>query len=143
VANVGFLGLGIMGAPMTLRLIRAGHRLTVWSHNRDKAAQFPAANHCALAETPVQVARQSEVVFLRVGDCAMSREVILGENGLIWTAKPGAMIVDCSTISPMASKEIAVELARTEIRFLDAPCTGSKAGAETGTLSFMVGGAVG
>jgi 3-hydroxyisobutyrate dehydrogenase-like beta-hydroxyacid dehydrogenase len=125
---------------MTLRLIRAGHRLTVWSHNRDKAAQFAAANHCSLADTPAHVAQQSEVVFLCVGDSAMSREVIVGENGLIRTAKPGSMIVDCSTISPMVSQEIAVELARKEIRFLDAPCTGSKAGAETGTLSFMVGG---
>ncbi len=139
-ANVGFLGLGIMGAPMTLRLIRAGHRLTVWSHNREKAAQFAAANPCALVDTPAHVAQQSEVVFLCVGDSAMSREVILGENGLIRTAKPGSMIVDCSTISPMVSKEIAAELARKEIRFLDAPCTGSKAGAETGTLSFMAGG---
>jgi 3-hydroxyisobutyrate dehydrogenase-like beta-hydroxyacid dehydrogenase len=125
---------------MTLRLIQAGHRLTVWSHNRDKAARFAAANRCALADTPADVAQQSEAIFLCVGDTEMSREVVLGENGLIRTAKPGAMIVDCSTISPMVSIEIAAELSRKEIRFLDAPCTGSKAGAETGALSFMVGG---
>lgn len=125
---------------MTLRLIQAGHRLTVWSHNREKAARFQKANGCELAETPAEVARSSDVVFLCVGDTEMSREVILGSSGLIRTARPGSLIIDCSTISPMASREIAAELNRKQIRFLDAPCTGSKVGAETGALSFMVGG---
>ncbi|MBS1798397.1 MAG: NAD(P)-dependent oxidoreductase [Acidobacteria bacterium] len=138
--NIGFLGLGIMGAPMTLRLIQAGHHLTVWSHNCEKAARFAKANACELADTPAEVARNSDVIFLCVGDTKMSREVILGASGLIRTARPGSLIVDCSTISPMVSKKIAVELGSKQIRFLDAPCTGSKAGAETGTLSFMVGG---
>ncbi|HEY8997401.1 MAG TPA: NAD(P)-dependent oxidoreductase [Edaphobacter sp.] len=138
--NIGFLGLGIMGTPMTLRLIQAGHRLTVWSHTREKAERFAQANGCDLAETPADVARNSDVIFLCVGDTEMSREAIFGASGLIQTARPGSLIVDCSTISPMASKEFAVELALRQIRFLDAPCTGSKAGAETGTLSFMVGG---
>ncbi|QNI35332.1 NAD(P)-dependent oxidoreductase [Edaphobacter albus] len=138
--NIGFLGLGIMGAPMTLRLIQAGHHLTVWSHNREKVTRFAKANGCELADTPAEVARNSDVIFLCVGNTEMSREVILGASGLIRTARPGSLIVDCSTISPMVSKEIAVELGSKQIRFLDAPCTGSKVGAETGTLSFMVGG---
>lgn len=129
-----------MGTPMALRLLQAGHRLTVWSHNLEKAARFAQANDCALAETPAEVARNSDVIFLCVGDTGMSREVIFGASGLIQTARPGSLIVDCSTISPMASKEFAAELGLRQIRFLDAPCTGSKAGAETGTLSFMVGG---
>jgi 3-hydroxyisobutyrate dehydrogenase-like beta-hydroxyacid dehydrogenase len=139
-ANIGFLGLGIMGMPMTLRLIKAGHRLTVWSHSFDKAQRFAKENGCDLASTPAEVARKSETIFICVGDTAMSRDVILGENGLVEAAQPDCLIVDCSTISPTASKEIAVELGKRQIRFLDAPCTGSKAGAESGTLSFMIGG---
>jgi 3-hydroxyisobutyrate dehydrogenase-like beta-hydroxyacid dehydrogenase len=139
-ANVGFLGLGIMGEPMTRRLIGAGHRLTVWSHNHEKASRFSQSYQCALADSPADVAVGSETVFVCVGDTAMSQEVIVGEHGLIKTARAGSLIVDCSTISPMASKGIATALAEKGIRFLDAPCTGSKPGAESGTLSFMVGG---
>lgn len=139
-ANIGFLGLGIMGMPMTLRLIKAGHRLTVWSHSLDKGARFAEINGCKSANTPAEVAQECDVIFICVGDTEMSREVILGENGLIDGAQPGCLIVDCSTISPMVSKDIALELNKRQIRFLDAPCTGSKAGAETGTLSFMIGG---
>ena len=139
-ANVGFLGLGIMGEPMTRRLIGAGHRLTVWSHTHEKARRFAESFQCALAESPADVALASDTIVVCVGDTAMSQEVILGEHGLIETARAGSLIVDCSTISPMASKEIATALAEKHIRFLDAPCTGSKQGAESGTLSFMVGG---
>jgi 3-hydroxyisobutyrate dehydrogenase-like beta-hydroxyacid dehydrogenase len=140
VATVGFLGLGIMGAPMAQRLIMAGHRLAVWSHTVEKAARFANLHNCGLGNTPADVARASQTVFLCVGDTAMSREVILGKEGLIEGAGVDSLIVDCSTISPTASKDIAAKLAEKGIRFLDAPCTGSKPGAETGTLSFMVGG---
>lgn len=139
-AAVGFLGLGIMGAPMAQRLIGAGHRLTVWSHTAEKAARFARLHNCAFANTPADVAQASQTMFLCVGDTAMSREAILGEEGLIKGAGIDSLIVDCSTISPTTSKEIAAKLAEKRIRFLDAPCTGSKSGAEAGTLSFMVGG---
>lgn len=139
-ANVGFLGLGIMGAPMAEHLKNAGHSLTVWSHNCEKAKRFSEEHGCALAKTPAEVARASQTSFLCVGDTAMSREVILGKDGLVEGAAEGSLIVDCSTISPMASKQIGEELATRKIHFLDAPCTGSKAGAESGTLSFMIGG---
>ena len=129
-----------MGAPMTLRLIHAGHQVTVWSHNQEKAARFAAANLCTLAKTPADVARQSETIFLCLGDSAMSRSVALGRDGLIETAAPGATVVDSSTIAPTVSREIASSLNERQVRFLDAPCTGSKAGAESGTLSFMIGG---
>lgn len=129
-----------MGAPMALRLIGAGHRVTVWSHSDHKAEGFAKKHVCGHASTPVEVARESQYIFLCVGDTAMSREVILGASGLIHGAAPGTVIVDCSTVSPIASKEIARILEEKQVRFLDAPCTGSKAGAETGTLSFMIGG---
>lgn len=129
-----------MGAPMARHLIEDGHRVTVWSHNPEKAARFAREHNCALGNTPADVARNSETSFLCVGDTTMSCEVILGEAGLVKGAVAGSLIVDCSTISPIVSKEIAEELAGKGIRFLDAPCTGSKPGAEAGTLSFMIGG---
>ncbi|HMG03741.1 MAG TPA: NAD(P)-dependent oxidoreductase [Edaphobacter sp.] len=139
-AEIGFLGLGIMGAPMAGHLASAGHNVTVWSHNLEKAGRFAREKGCALAKTPAEVARNSRVSFLCVGDTEMSREVILGEHGLAHGASEGDLIVDCSTISPLASKQIGAQLASRKIRFLDAPCTGSKPGAEAGTLSFMIGG---
>jgi len=142
-ARLGFLGLGIMGGPMALRLIEAGHEVAVWSYSAGKTDAFVAKGAIACA-TPAEVARRSECVFLCVGDTEMSRKVILGKDGLIEGSVAGAggatVIVDCSTIAPSASKAIAAELQAKEIAFLDAPCTGSKAGAEGGTLTFMVGG---
>ncbi len=139
-ANVGFLGLGIMGGPMAEHLIDAGHNVAVWSHNGKKASKFAHAHSAVAVATPADVARQSQYIFLCVGDTIMSKEVILGASGLSEGAAPGTLIVDCSTISPLVSKEIAHTLQQRQIRFLDAPCTGSKSGAETGTLSFMIGG---
>lgn len=138
--DVGFLGLGIMGAPMARNLIAAGNRVTVWSHNGQKAADFARQHGCTVAATPKAVAERCTTAFLCVGDTAMSRDVILGEQGLVEGAAKGTLVVDCSTISPMASKEIGKVLAEKGIHFLDAPCTGSKPGAEAGTLSFMIGG---
>lgn len=138
--DVGFLGLGIMGQLMAQRLIKAGHNLTVWSHNLEKAAQFSEVHSCSVGDTPADVARKCEACFVCVGDTEMSREVIVGRTGLIKGGTNSSLFVDCSTISPAASRWMAGELAAKAIRFLDAPCTGSKAGAESGTLSFMIGG---
>lgn len=139
-AKLGFLGLGIMGAPMASHLAGAGHTLAVWSHNQGKAKQLAASMGANFCESPEAVARQSECVFLCVGDTAMSRKVVLGPKGLLQGAQPGFIIVDCSTVSPLESSCMAKELSEKKIDFLDAPCTGSRAGAEGGTLTFMVGG---
>jgi 3-hydroxyisobutyrate dehydrogenase-like beta-hydroxyacid dehydrogenase len=139
-AKLGFLGLGIMGGPMARQLAGAGHSLSVWSHNQSKARQLAASVGANFCDSPEAVARQSECVFLCVGDTAMSRKVILGPKGLVEGAQAGFVVVDCSTVSPLESSCIAKELAGKKIDFLDAPCTGSKAGAENGTLTFMVGG---
>jgi 3-hydroxyisobutyrate dehydrogenase-like beta-hydroxyacid dehydrogenase len=141
VAKLGFLGLGIMGGPMARHLVAAGHTVAVWSHSQNKARELDGATFCA---TPAEVAENSECAFLCVGNTAMSREVILGEKGLVKGANKGAkkgfVIADCSTVSPLESTRIAAELEVQGIEFLDAPCTGSKAGAEGGTLTFMIGG---
>jgi 3-hydroxyisobutyrate dehydrogenase-like beta-hydroxyacid dehydrogenase len=139
-AKLGFLGLGIMGWPMARHLVEAGHEVAVWSHNTGKARKFAETHQAAFCSKPEDVARQSECSFLCVGDTAMSREVILGEEGLSRGATPGSVIVDCSTIAPSVSVNIATLLAPQGVALLDAPCTGSKAGAEGGTLTFMVGG---
>jgi 3-hydroxyisobutyrate dehydrogenase/2-hydroxy-3-oxopropionate reductase len=139
-AKVGFLGLGIMGAPMANHLIAAGHDVSLWSHNATKAARLAETAGGAACATPADVARKSDFVFLCVGNTQMSREVVLGASGLASGGRPGMVIADCSTISPSASREIGRELSSHGIDFLDAPCTGSKAGAEAGTLTFMIGG---
>jgi len=139
-AKLGFLGLGIMGGPMARQLAGAGHTLAVWSYNQSKAKQLAASAGATFCESPEGVAKQSECVFLCVGDTAMSRKVILGPKGLVQGAQAGFVVVDCSTVSPLESSRIARELGEKKIDFLDAPCTGSKAGAESGTLTFMVGG---
>jgi 3-hydroxyisobutyrate dehydrogenase-like beta-hydroxyacid dehydrogenase len=139
-AKLGFLGLGIMGGPMARHLADAGHSLAVWSHSQQKAKELAKSAGATFCESPEEVARQSECAFLCVGDTEMSRKVILGPQGLVKGAKAGYVIVDCSTVSPIESACIAQELLGRKIDFLDAPCTGSKAGAQGGTLTFMVGG---
>jgi 3-hydroxyisobutyrate dehydrogenase-like beta-hydroxyacid dehydrogenase len=138
-ANLGFIGLGIMGGPMAKHLIDAGHTVALWSYSAEKATALATQGGKAY-KTPAELAAVSDCIFLCVGDTAMSREVILGKDGLIERAKPGTIIVDCSTVSPSESRHIGDKLAKKGIEFLDAPCTGSKAGAENGQLTFMVGG---
>lgn len=135
-AKLGFIGLGIMGGPMARRLLAAGHEVALWSHTKGKA-EAVGEGACA---TPREVAERSECIFIIVGDTAMSRDVIFGPEGLVQSATKGTTIVDCSTIAPSESRAMAKELEALGIDFLDAPCTGSKAGAENGTLTFMVGG---
>jgi 3-hydroxyisobutyrate dehydrogenase-like beta-hydroxyacid dehydrogenase len=139
-AKLGFLGLGIMGGPMARHLVDAGHNVAVWSHNSQKAKALASASGARFCSSPQEVAQNADCVFLCVGDTAMSREVVFGPKGLVEGARPGLTIADCSTVSARASAEMATELEARGIDFLDAPCTGSKAGAEGGTLTFMVGG---
>jgi len=129
-----------MGYPMARNLRRAGHDLAVWSHTAGKARQFASEEQAKFCATPREVAESAECVFLCVGDTAMSREVILGPEGVIHGAQPGTVVADASTISPSESRRIATELRARGVHFLDAPCTGSTPGAQGGTLTFMVGG---
>jgi 3-hydroxyisobutyrate dehydrogenase-like beta-hydroxyacid dehydrogenase len=139
-AKLGFLGLGIMGYPMARNLLRAGHQVALWSHTAAKARQLAAAENGVFCETPRQVGEFAECCFVCVGDTDMSEQVILGPNGLAEGTKPGSVIVDAGTVSPTRSRQIGQALAKRGIHFLDAPCTGSRPGAESGTLTFMIGG---
>ncbi|MCL4853574.1 MAG: NAD(P)-dependent oxidoreductase, partial [Bryobacteraceae bacterium] len=139
-AKLGFLGLGIMGYPMAHNLLKAGNEVALWSHTAEKAQELAGKGKGKACSTPKEVGEQADIIFLCVGDTAMSEECILGEQGIIHGAKPGTIVVDASTVSPSRSRFIGARLAEKKILFLDAPCTGSKPGAENATLTFMIGG---
>ncbi len=139
-AKLGFLGLGLMGYKMARNLLRSGHDVGLWSHTEAKARKLAAEEHGRFCATPAEAARDAECVFLCVGTTAMSRNAILGPEGVIHGAKPGCIVVDASTIGPSASRAIGEALHEKGIEFLDAPCTGSTGGAESGALTFMIGG---
>jgi 3-hydroxyisobutyrate dehydrogenase/2-hydroxy-3-oxopropionate reductase len=139
-ANLGFLGLGLMGYPMARNLLRAGHKVALWSNTADKARRLAEEEKGVFCGTPREVAAPADCIFLCVGNTDMSREVILGADGLIQTARPGTVIADASTISPAESRRIGEALAEKLVDFLDVPCTGSTPGATGGTLTFMIGG---
>ncbi len=139
-AKLGFLGLGIMGYPMARNLLNAGHEVALWSHTAAKARELAQAGKGVFCETPRQVGEFAECIFLCVGDTKMSERSVLAARGAAEGAKPGTVIADASTVSPATSREMGRKLAEKGIHFLDAPCTGSKPGAEKGTLTFMIGG---
>lgn len=137
--NIGFIGLGIMGMPMARHLMKANGGLTVWSHTTEKARQL-GREGAAAAASPADLAAKCDLIFIIVGNSEHMREVMIGEDGLIHGIRAGATVVDCSTVSPSLSRKVAAKFAEHGADFLDAPCTGSKAGAEGGNLTFMVGG---
>lgn len=139
-ANLGFLGLGIMGYPMARHLLAAGHRVALWSHTASKASALAAHGDALVCATPREVAENADVIFLCVGDTDMSARVTLGEDGLIEGLRPGSIVADCSTVAPAYAHRAAATLAEKGGHFLDAPVTGSKPGAEGATLTFMIGG---
>ncbi len=129
-----------MGYPMARHLLRAGHEVAVWTNSGTKAKELAETEKGIFCATPKEVGAHADCIFLCVGNTAMSEQVILGENGIAAGAKAGTVIVDASTVSPDQSREIHQKVAARGLHFLDAPCTGSKPGAEGGTLTFMVGG---
>ncbi len=139
-AQLGFLGLGIMGYPMAQHLLKAGHDVALWTNSRTKAVELAREGKGIACSTPREVAERADFLFYCVGDSEMSRAVALGLDGILEGARPGSVTADCSTISPAVSKQIHAAFAAKKVEFLDAPCTGSKGGAEGGTLTFMVGG---
>ncbi|RIK33983.1 MAG: 2-hydroxy-3-oxopropionate reductase [Chloroflexi bacterium] len=138
--RVGFVGLGIMGQGMARNLIKAGYTVHVWNRTASKMEPL-VADGAQAADSPASVAAQCDIVVTCVSDTPDVEAVILGENGIIHGAKPGALVIDCSTISPQATREIAAKLAEKEIHMVDAPVSGGSEGAARGTLTIMVGGA--
>jgi 2-hydroxy-3-oxopropionate reductase len=137
--RIGFIGLGIMGRPMAAHLVKAGYQVTVWNRTQSKAADLiKAGAHQGTA--PKDVAARSDITITMVADTPDVREVILGPNGVIEGARRGSVVVDMSTISPAATRDIGRALADRGVDMLDAPVSGGERGAVEATLSIMVGG---
>jgi 3-hydroxyisobutyrate dehydrogenase len=138
--RIGFIGLGIMGQGMAANLLKAGFELTVWNRTITRMQDLVAQGAHAGA-SPADVAARSDIIVTCVSDTPDVQTVILGEQGIIHGAGAGALVIDCSTISPQATREIAISLGEKDIFMLDAPVSGGSEGAARGTLSIMIGGA--
>jgi 3-hydroxyisobutyrate dehydrogenase-like beta-hydroxyacid dehydrogenase len=140
--RVAFLGLGIMGSRMAANVAAAGFELTVWNRTGEKAEQFVAEHsEVTLAATPAEAAKNAELVITMVVDGAQVESVLLDpDHGGALGARPGTLFIDCSTIGPAATHELAGRLGEHEVALIDAPVTGSSPRAEDGTLTIMVGG---
>lgn len=137
--TIGFIGLGIMGRGMARNLLKAGFSVTVWNRTASRMESLVEAGASA-GSSPTDVAAQSDITITCVSDTPDVEAVILGEDGVIYGAKAGSLVIDMSTISPQVTQAIAAKLAEKGVRMLDAPISGGSEGAANGTLSIMVGG---
>ena len=137
--RIGYIGLGTMGAPMAMNILKAGFPLTVFNRTRSKAAGLLDSG-AKWADTPAEVASRTEVVFTNLSDTPDVLQILFGENGVIDGAHPGMIVVDNSTIKPSASREIFWRFQELGVSTLDAPVSGGDIGAKNGTLAIMVGG---
>ena len=137
--KVAFIGMGTMGAPMALNILKAGHEVVV--HNRTREKELPLVDAGAVrADTPREAAAGAGIIITCVSDTPDVETIVLGDEGVIHGAPVGSLLVDMSTISPTATREMAAALAEKEIRMIDAPVSGGSEGAQNGTLAIMVGG---
>jgi 2-hydroxy-3-oxopropionate reductase len=137
--DIGFIGLGIMGRPMAGHLAAAGCKLRTSTHRRPVPADLADAGVAGLA-TPRAVAEESEIVFLMLPDTPQVEEVLFSDDGVAAGLAPGKIVVDMSSISPIATKEFAKKINALGAGYLDAPVSGGEVGARAGTLTIMVGG---
>jgi 2-hydroxy-3-oxopropionate reductase len=137
--RVGFIGLGIMGQGMARNLLKAGHDLTVWNRTFSKA-QAMADEGAKLADSPADLASRCDVIIICVSDTPDVAAVLFGDNGVFDGVGEGALVIDCSTISPIQTQDYAKKLAEKGVHMLDAPISGGSEGAAQGTLAIMVGG---
>ena len=136
--KLGFIGLGIMGAPMALHLVNSGHQVFI---NTRSKVQVDLANSKAIqCKTPKEVAENADIIFTMVPDTPDVEKVLFGENGVASGLVKGKIVVDMSSISPIATKEFAKKINALGCDYLDAPVSGGEVGAKNATLSIMVGG---
>jgi 3-hydroxyisobutyrate dehydrogenase-like beta-hydroxyacid dehydrogenase len=140
--NVGLIGLGLMGAPMGLNLLKAGFPLTVWNRTASRAEPL-AKQGAKVATTPREVAAQSDVLITIVSDPPALEGVLWGAGGALDGLRRGSIYIDSSTVTPDLARRAAAECATRGVDFLDAPVTGGTWGAEKGELVFMIGGDAG
>jgi 2-hydroxy-3-oxopropionate reductase len=138
VLNVGFIGLGIMGAPMCGHIIKAGHKVHVTT--RSKVPEVIAQTSAIVCSSPAEVARQSDIIITMVPDTPDVDKVLFGEAGVAKGLTAGKVVVDMSSISPIATKEFAANIKALGCEYLDAPVSGGEVGARNAALTIMVGG---
>src|SRR5262245_24818372 len=138
-ARVGFVGLGTMGTPMVRNLLKHAYVPTMWARRPEAVAPLLTAGAVA-GDSASDVAAASDIIITMVTDTRAVEEVTLGDRGIARGARPGALVIDHSTIAPGAARRIAGELNARGIEMLDAPVSGGSAAAEAGTLAIMVGG---
>ena len=140
-AELGFIGLGIMGKPMAGHLVKAGHKVHVYDLAEESVKHLCSlgAKACGCCR---EIAQQSDIIFIMVPDTPDVAAVLFGKDGLAEGLKRGSIVVDMSSISPIATKEFAKKLDALGVKMLDAPVSGGQVGAENATLSIMVGGPV-
>lgn len=137
--KIGFIGLGIMGKPMSKNLLKAGHELVVYDINTAAVAELVDAGASSVL-SPQDVAAACSVIILMLPNSPQVKDVVLGEGGVIKGIKPGSTVIDMSSIAPGVSQEVAAALAEVNVELLDAPVSGGEPKAIDGTLSIMVGG---
>lgn len=137
--RVGFVGLGIMGRPMALNLLKAGYPLAVHARRPESMEPLESAG-AEVCRSPAELAARSDLIFTMVSDTPDVEQVLFGPGGVIEGAGAGAVVVDMSTIAPSATRDMARRLAALGVAMLDAPVSGGEQGASEGTLSIMVGG---
>jgi 3-hydroxyisobutyrate dehydrogenase len=141
--TIGFIGLGVMGMPMTLNLVRKGHKVVVWGRTRGKLDPAIAAG-ATVADSPASLAGAADIVALCVFDTDAVEEVVFGPRGVVAGGGPGKLLVDHSTIHPMRTREFATRLHdECGMHWVDAPVSGGARGAKDGTLVVMAGGEAG
>ena len=137
--TIAYIGLGIMGRPMALNLLRAGYSVRVWARRAESMQPLIEAGATACS-SPADVASGAGIIITNVSDTVDVEQVILGDSGVIEGAASGSVVVDMSTISPSVTRDIAARLAKGGVEMLDAPVSGGEKGAIDGTLSIMIGG---
>ena len=137
--KIGFIGLGIMGKPMSKNLIKAGHELVVCDFNKDAVAELVGCGAKA-AENGAAVAKECSVIITMVPNSPHVRAAVFDKGGIAETVKKGSILIDMSSIDPVESRKIGADLAKLGVDMLDAPVSGGEPKAIDGTLSVMVGG---
>ncbi len=136
--KIGFIGLGIMGAPMAQHLLDAGHQLFV---NTRSAAPEPFASKTTVCASAADVTRQADIIFIMVPDTPDVEKVLFGENGVAAALTPGKLVVDCSSIDPIATQGFGKKIVELGCGYVDAPVSGGEVGAKAASLTIMCGGA--
>ena len=138
--KIGFAGIGAMGTPMSINLIKAGHKLVLFDIDPKKAQAVAATNECEVATSLADMASKSDTVITMLPDGKLVHKALLGAGGICETLKPGSLIIDMSSSSPMGTRELGALLAQKGFQFIDAPVSNGVKGATAATLSIMVGG---